>query len=283
MIVKAMIFLVRHVFQLLILSMSVFADDLNNLESIINLTELLSKSWQIQSTDIVIDLERLSDEALYTLNANLLQPNRIDNLRIIHPDSGLFGDSLTRDQLTVIASKSWRPTSGKIFSGGWLIPSNVYLEPESLRFDSLIYKYDIDKAPFGNITVSETYTFKQGSGVVHKADIGYVDAERLQFIYTSDEFIWERRCNLEGMQLTAVYNEYQPLSYHLADGTLGGAFVDFAKVFADSMNFTLNFTEQPDGKWGSMREDGTWSGMVGSLVEKKADLALSGLRVTQVT
>ncbi len=53
-------------------------------------------------------------------------------------------------------------------------------------------------------------------------------------------------------------------------------------MMANALNFTLVLTPQPDGKWGSLKEDGeTWSGMMGSLVEAKADMALSGLRITQ--
>ncbi len=42
--------------------------------------------------------------------------------------------------------------------------------------------------------------------------------------------------------------------------------MDIARVMASALNFTLDLRRQPDGKWGSKREDGTWSGMMGSLV-----------------
>ena len=38
------------------------------------------------------------------------------------------------------------------------------------------------------------------------------------------------------------------------------------------MNFTYSVVEPPDGQWGAIRPDGTWTGMVGLLQEKKVDL-----------
>ena len=42
-------------------------------------------------------------------------------------------------------------------------------------------------------------------------------------------------------------------------------------LYQDLMNFTYTVTEPPDGKWGAIRPDGTWSGMVGMLQEKQVD------------
>ena len=48
--------------------------------------------------------------------------------------------------------------------------------------------------------------------------------------------------------------------------------------------FNLSYTAyaSPDGQWGTLRPDGTWTGVVGELQMKRADIALSGLMVTQV-
>ena len=42
-------------------------------------------------------------------------------------------------------------------------------------------------------------------------------------------------------------------------------------LYQDMMNFTYTVTEPPDGQWGAIRPDGTWSGMVGMLQEKQVD------------
>ncbi len=48
-----------------------------------------------------------------------------------------------------------------------------------------------------------------------------------------------------------------------------------------AMNFSLKSWPQPDGKWGSLLEDGSsWSGMIGNLAEKRADLTLTPLTMT---
>ena len=60
-----------------------------------------------------------------------------------------------------------------------------------------------------------------------------------------------------------------------------GIFVDLFLELQDVLNFTYTSYEPTDKQWGSLRADGTWTGVVGELDTKKADIALSGLMVTQ--
>ena len=53
-----------------------------------------------------------------------------------------------------------------------------------------------------------------------------------------------------------------------------GMFVDIFKELAMVMNFTYTVIEPPDGEWGVLRDDGTWSGMVGQLEAKVVDFGL---------
>ena len=50
-----------------------------------------------------------------------------------------------------------------------------------------------------------------------------------------------------------------------------GMFVDLFKELSILLNFSYNVIEPPDGEWGVMRDDGTWSGMVGQLETKTVD------------
>ena len=43
----------------------------------------------------------------------------------------------------------------------------------------------------------------------------------------------------------------------------------------DLLNFTYTASEPPDGEYGALKEDGTWSGMVGELEAKRADFGES--------
>ena len=38
------------------------------------------------------------------------------------------------------------------------------------------------------------------------------------------------------------------------------------------MNFTFTLRKPPDGQWGSLMKNGTWTGMVKELQLKKADI-----------
>ena len=38
------------------------------------------------------------------------------------------------------------------------------------------------------------------------------------------------------------------------------------------MNFTYDLTKPPDGQWGAIQPDGSWSGMVGMLVREEIDV-----------
>ena len=60
-----------------------------------------------------------------------------------------------------------------------------------------------------------------------------------------------------------------------------GIFVDLFLKLRDVLNFTYTAYESPDKQWGTLRENGSWTGVVGELETKRADIALSGLMVTQ--
>ena len=38
------------------------------------------------------------------------------------------------------------------------------------------------------------------------------------------------------------------------------------------MNFTYYLSKPPDGEWGAIQSDGTWSGMVNELQQQRADM-----------
>ena len=52
----------------------------------------------------------------------------------------------------------------------------------------------------------------------------------------------------------------------------------FAEVFdnlQEVMNFTYTLIKPPDGQWGSIQPDGSWSGMVGLLASGEVDIGMS--------
>ena len=51
----------------------------------------------------------------------------------------------------------------------------------------------------------------------------------------------------------------------------------FAEVFNELtklLNFSYTTIVPPDGEWGALKDDGTWSGMVGQLHTKRVDIGI---------
>ena len=51
-----------------------------------------------------------------------------------------------------------------------------------------------------------------------------------------------------------------------------GVFVEVFKELSELLNFTYTVSVPPDGAWGGMKADGTWSGMVGQLEKEEMDI-----------
>ena len=43
-------------------------------------------------------------------------------------------------------------------------------------------------------------------------------------------------------------------------------------IVEKSINFTTTISLPPDGKWGSVVDDGNWNGMVGGLLDNRSDV-----------
>ncbi|TKS81054.1 Glutamate receptor ionotropic, kainate 4 [Collichthys lucidus] len=59
-----------------------------------------------------------------------------------------------------------------------------------------------------------------------------------------------------------------------------GFCVDMLKELADILKFKYRIRLVGDGLYGVPGANGTWSGMVGELISRKADLAVAGLTIT---
>ncbi len=62
-----------------------------------------------------------------------------------------------------------------------------------------------------------------------------------------------------------------PYETHLEDGCtrpdcFKGMFADVWHLLQDIMNFTYKMYMPEDGQWGALREDGTWTGIVGKCI-----------------
>ena len=59
-----------------------------------------------------------------------------------------------------------------------------------------------------------------------------------------------------------------------------GIFVEVLEELSRLLNFSYTVSVPPDGEWGALRDDGTWSGMVGQLKSEVLDLGLHLYLVT---
>ena len=56
----------------------------------------------------------------------------------------------------------------------------------------------------------------------------------------------------------------------LANGIFADVFNELSRI----LNFSYTVINPPDGEWGSMKIDGTWSGMVGQLETRNVDFGM---------
>ncbi|XP_063859244.1 probable glutamate receptor [Scylla paramamosain] len=59
-----------------------------------------------------------------------------------------------------------------------------------------------------------------------------------------------------------------------------GPMANILNVFAQTMNFTYNVVSPPDSAWGAELPNGTWTGMMGQVTRKEADIALGPFGIT---
>ena len=54
---------------------------------------------------------------------------------------------------------------------------------------------------------------------------------------------------------------------------------DVLNYIKTAMNFTVRHEIPADGQFGAMKKDGSWSGMIGMLVKREADVSASALSI----
>ncbi|XP_043245512.1 glutamate receptor ionotropic, delta-1-like [Amphibalanus amphitrite] len=93
--------------------------------------------------------------------------------------------------------------------------------------------------------------------------------------------------NLNGVNLRVEFINYYPyvfcpnvLSNRTCVDPLLRPETSIISVLADHLNFTTTLQEHPKRVWGSQLQNGSWHGLLSSVVYDKADLAVGGMSVT---
>ena len=97
---------------------------------------------------------------------------------------------------------------------------------------------------------------------------------------------WIRRKNMEGANINVVTELYPPyITEMIPIGpdkfTVKGLYADIFFTLQSILNFTFDgMIKSPDGQWGAMKSDGTWTGMVRELLDERMDVGLQGFSLT---
>lgn len=80
--------------------------------------------------------------------------------------------------------------------------------------------------------------------------------------------------------LYGVTTLYTPFASYNQDRKLQGFVVDLMDRIADKVGVEYRLSPSEDGAYGFVNENGTWNGMIGQLVNKRADFAIADLTIT---
>lgn len=157
----------------------------------------------------------------------------------------------------------------------WLSENSIIEPPSELRLDS---QWITCTETGSKWNLQEHYRVKKGLLITNA--LGYW--KNSSGLHIKNPNIWERRQDLNGIALINSALTWTPMNI-VGNGSLDGYIPSTLKSLERMLNFTHTLTSPEDKEWGVERqnENGTyWSGMVGQLTTKDADLSTGGLTIT---
>ncbi len=92
------------------------------------------------------------------------------------------------------------------------------LGPDNLRFDSTVFLYSsFNGDDSASINITEVFVNRHGVAPVRRQPLGEWDGSKWRYDGGRHRYIWERRSDLLGYPLVAVYNLWAPLSYEIEE------------------------------------------------------------------
>ncbi|GFO49258.1 glutamate receptor [Plakobranchus ocellatus] len=132
-----------------------------------------------------------------------------------------------------------------------------------------------------DLLVLTTLLYKTGRRELAKVGSVHYDwtLELQQDLFPNIKFGFNRRL------FVVTTTPWTPYVYRhvTADGTVtfSGFCIDMAAELSRSLNFTIQWTEPPDGYWGNDEGNGTWNGMVGQVVRQEVDMIVAPMGITE--
>ena len=144
----------------------------------------------------------------------------------------------------------------------------------NLRLDTNIIFCKEEEA---TLKLFESYAIKRGPVITRQ--IGQWNSS--SGLQITSPVLWERRSDLMRTQLTDNILPYSIVTqFDLnEEGEIikqRGILQDLFTTLQSRLNFTAKAVSPPDGKWGNVKDDGTWSGMIGELINHRTDICTSG-------
>lgn len=215
-------------------------------------------------TDISIDLVKdLWDEGFQVriLNKDIIPKDQIPIFKFRSEDQNLQNVIYDKEQIWVVNEENLE-----------------IIEDWNLRLDSLVYLWTEND---NGIQINEIYKIK-GSMKIFQ-EVGKWTPE-FGFIQHKG-FIWERRSNLQGIELLDSV-AFDPRYYNFDidnDGnyvnTTGFGF-DVIEILTKMLNLTRTVTSSEDGLWGAPDDNNDYNGIVGQVQRKEVDLCSVGLVIS---
>ncbi|XP_059095193.1 glutamate receptor 1-like [Tigriopus californicus] len=128
------------------------------------------------------------------------------------------------------------------------------------------------------IHIHEHYKFLESDPVISNLYSKW-DSENGFDLLGQDKHPLERRKNLHGRNLILSQALYWPFVFKRENGSFGGISLDVIHNFQQTMNFTYELVESPDGTYGT-RQNQSWTGFVGQLINGSADVCIATLTIT---
>ncbi|XP_060068781.1 glutamate receptor ionotropic, kainate 2-like [Ylistrum balloti] len=105
--------------------------------------------------------------------------------------------------------------------------------------------------------------------------VGYVDTMGQTAFYA--EIFPNTRFGFNRRKFSVSTLEWEPFVIASENNTYSGLCFDLLDHLATSLNFTFEVDGPPDGQWGVINSNGTWTGMVGQLAKREIDIVAAPL------